>query len=499
MMPEAMKCLLRESLPAPTWERNLSEEGARRYLELRRDDGPALRALGLNPDDLGPSLVACMWDEDGDLEVGGFLVVDNLEVGTPSMGGIRLGPDIVPKVIHDLARGMTLKNAAAGLPYGGGKSGIVVSRDLARVEHDDVVRGFARLLTRYRDIYNPGPDVGTDDADMRTVATENGLDAAVSKPQEMGGVGIDEFGCAAGGVVIALETALEELPKLRRLPQFRDLQVPASGETTVLIQGFGAVGANAAMIMQGWPEGRRPRVVGISDADGCLTCNAGLPVPELFEHWRSGRGAVLPYALEHGLGKGPLDAGTYSSSADDLLRESAFALIPASPVFDYLGLDDEGKHSCTVDRMGGWRVIVEGANTYSPAPEVRFRRATMETAVYAQRGVLILQDYLVNTGGVIFAAQERLVPTPRELRIPEDRLGNADAVAEWLGGNAVAFRDLSARRAEAGEKWRREAISRNVREVVDLLASEPGLLPSAAAERLSLARLRAGQSTASVA
>ena len=99
-----------------------------------------------------------------------------------------------------------------------------------------------------------------------------------------------------------------------------------------------------------------------------------------------------------------------------------------------------------------------------------------------------------STGGVIFAAQERLVPTPRELRIPEDRLGDADAVAEWLGGNAVAFRDLSAQRAEAGEKWRREAISRNVREEVDLLASEPGLLPSAAAERLSLARCaRAGR------
>jgi len=80
----------------------------------------------------------------------------------------------------------------------------------------------------------------------------------------------------------------------------------------------------------------------------------------------------------------------------------------------------------------------------------------------------------VNTGGVIFAAQARLVPTPRELRNPEDRLGNAAAVAQWVGGNAVAFRDLSVQRAEAGEKWRREAISRNVREEVDLLASERG-------------------------
>ena len=149
--------------------------------------------------------------------------------------------------------------------------------------------------------------------------------------------------------------------------------------------------------------------------------------------------------------------------------------------------------------MGGWRLIVEGANAYSPAPEARFRRATMETAVYVQRGVLILQDYLVNTGGVIFAAQQRLVLTPRELRIPGDRLGDAEAVAEWLGGHAVALRDLSERRAEAGEKWRREAISRNVHEEIDLPAAEPGLLPSAAAERLSPARLRAGLSAASAA
>jgi hypothetical protein len=51
---------------------------------------------------------------------------------------------------------------------------------------------------RHRDIYNAEPDEGTVD-------------------------------------VIALETALEELAKLRRLPQFRDLQAPAPGETTVLL------------------------------------------------------------------------------------------------------------------------------------------------------------------------------------------------------------------------------------------------------------------------
>jgi len=61
----------------------------------------------------------------------------------------------------------------------------------------------------------------------------------------------------------------------------------------------------------------------------------------------------------------------------------------------------------TVERMGRWSVIVEGANTYSPDPDRKVCRARMERAVYRQRGVLIATDYLINSGGVIFAAQER--------------------------------------------------------------------------------------------
>ena len=43
------------------------------------------------------------------------------------MGGIRMLPDVTPPIIQNLARGMTLKNAAANLPYGGGKAGIVAA------------------------------------------------------------------------------------------------------------------------------------------------------------------------------------------------------------------------------------------------------------------------------------------------------------------------------------------------------------------------------------
>src|SRR5512146_332499 len=182
MIPKRMESFLHERLPQATWENRLVRQGTMRFMEFGPMDVDRLARLGIEVDRLGPRLVVCMWDESSPLEVGGYLVVDNLAMGRPSMGGIRMLPDLAPSVVHNLARGMTLKNAAADLPYGGGKSGIVASRDLSPAEHAEVIRRFAHLIYRYRDIYLPGPDVGTNDADMKTIAVENGIDNALSKP-----------------------------------------------------------------------------------------------------------------------------------------------------------------------------------------------------------------------------------------------------------------------------------------------------------------------------
>ena len=219
MIPQRMHAYLRERLPERTWDTRLVREGSTCYLELDATDVDRLARLGIAVDQLGPHLVVCMWDEAAPLEVGGYLVVDNLAMGRPSIGGIRMLPDITPATIHNLARGMTLKNAAANLPYGGGKSGIVAEPGLASPQHTEVIRRFARLLARYRDLYLPGPDVGTNDADMKTIAIENGLDCVVSKPVDMGGNRIDQLGAAAGGVIIALHALLQEMSRMRVLPQ----------------------------------------------------------------------------------------------------------------------------------------------------------------------------------------------------------------------------------------------------------------------------------------
>lgn len=493
MIPKQMEAFLNERLPQQTFDNRLIKDEGRCFLEFGVMDVERLGRLGIQVDNLGPRLVVAMWDEASPYQIGGYLVVDNLAMGQPSMGGIRMLPDVTPAAIYNLARGMTLKNAAADLPYGGGKSGIVADYDLSPEEHQAVVRGFAHLLYRYRDVYLPGPDVGTNDADMRTIAVESGLDNAVSKPLEMGGNRIDELGAAAGGVIIALDELLNEMPRLRLLDQFENLIVPPPEDVTVIIQGCGAVGAHAARFLCSWLPGSQ--VTGISDENGYLYSQSGLPVDTLFEMWQDcgpvSRRFFQDLLFEDSRGTPEIK---YSNSPDDLLRESAFCFIPAAPIANYLDTDPDTQPSMLVDQIGRWYVIIEGANTYSPDPDRKAARTRMERAVYRQLGILIATDYLVNSGGVIFAAQEQLIKTPSNLRFPDEMLGNESAVEAWLDDHAAELSKLAEQRRRAAESHRDEVMRRNIRELIELLISDADMLPSEAAERISIRRIAARES-----
>ena len=488
MIPKQMESFLKANIPEPTWENRLVREDCMCFLDFGPLDVDRLSRLGIEVDSLGPKVLSCMWDERSEIEVGGYLVVDNLAMGRPSMGGIRMLPDLTPSTIHNLARGMTLKNAAANLPYGGGKAGIVASPDLPPELHQEILERFARLIFRYRDIYLPGPDVGTNDADMKTIAIINGLDNALSKPVEMGGNRIDQLGAAGEGLAIALESLLTEMPRLNALPQFLNSPLPDEGDISVLIQGFGAVGANAARFI----KRRLPnsRIIGISDISGYLFNPSGLLVEDLFECWRS-KGIASKLFFQEKIinlpfGSSPTKFSTYP---EDLLRESAFCFIPAAPISNYLDTTSASSPSITTDRMGSWKLIIEGANTYSPDPERKNCRARMEREVYRQRGILIVTDYLVNSGGVIFASQEHLIKTPDKIRIPEQILGHQQAVEQWLLEHSHNFQELAETRLKAAEKARNDVIKRNMHELVDQLVSDADMLPYEAAESISIRRI----------
>ncbi len=491
MIPSKMQQLLQDALPQSVWKNRLIKDGPFRFLEFGPLDIERLSRLGIKVDRLGPRLVSCMWNEESPVEIGGFLVVDNLAMGQPSMGGTRMLPDITPDIIHNLARGMTLKNAAADLPFGGGKSGIVRPDTMSETDRHEIIKGFGQLLKRYKQIYIPGPDVGTNDADMKTFAIENGLNNVVSKPADMGGNRIDELGGAANGVVVATKALLEHLPKLRQLPQFKDMVIPEASDMDILIQGFGAVGAHVARIFHDYDPETSPIIKGISDEHGYLLNSAGLPFKELFDMWKT-FGAVTQKFFHEKImhdQNSDLDKMVFSNEANNLLTESAFCLVPASPVFNYLDVDAATQPAMTCDRMGKWRIIVEGANTYSPNPVRKAERRRMERHVYRDKGVLIATDYLVNSGGVIYAAHERIVPTPDHLLIPKEILGNCDAIETWLSKNSDDFASLAEIRRKAAVEKLETVIRRNMEELIDGLCEDADSLPCEIAERISVQRI----------
>ena len=178
-------------------------------------------------DDLGPIKIVHLYDPKCGLKA--VVAIDNVARG-PSIGGIRMAPDVSATEAFRLARAMTLKNSAANLPHGGGKSVIFGDPKMDLAKKEQVIRAFARAI---RDLveYIPGPDMGTDERCMAWIKDEIGR--AVGLPPEIGGIPLDEIGATGLGLRASVEAAMKYC-------KF-DLK-----GARVVVQGFGSVGKHAA-------------------------------------------------------------------------------------------------------------------------------------------------------------------------------------------------------------------------------------------------------------
>ncbi len=301
-------------------------------------------------DELGPAMVAFLRPCAG---AEAIVVVDNVALG-PAIGGVRMRPDITAGEVARLARAMTVKNALAGLPHGGGKAGIAAP-GLAAADHERVMRAFARAIEQLTD-YIPGPDMGTSEISMAYVRDEIGR--AVGLPGVLGGVPLDELGATGFGLAVCADVLCEA--------KMLDL-----GGARVIIQGFGAVGWHAARLL----AERGATIVAVSDSQGATWNPGGLDVAALRAHKKS---------------VGPV-AGFPGGSAvprDDIVGFDCELLVPAAQP-DVVTTDNAGKISA--------RVILEGANIPITA---------QAEAQLAERGVLCIPDVVANSGGVICAAAE---------------------------------------------------------------------------------------------
>jgi len=282
------------------------------------------------------------------------LVVDNVALG-PSIGGVRMAVDVSTAECFRLARAMTLKNSAAGLPHGGGKAVLYGDPKMPKAQKQALIRALAKTL-RNEDTYIFAPDMGTDEECMAWVRDEIGR--VVALPRELGGIPLDEIGATGLGIGHVTEVAA------------RHCGCPIAG-ARVVVQGFGAVGKHAARVL----AEKGAVLVGAADSTGAIANPAGIDVGKLSAIKASG-GRVLDY-----------------EDASKLDREAVIDIacdvwIPAARP----DVIDEGN----VDRLKT-RLIIEGANIpITPAAE----------KMLADRGVLCVPDFIANAGGVICAAME---------------------------------------------------------------------------------------------
>ena len=303
-------------------------------------------------DELGPSKIIHIYEPAVGLK--GILVVDNIAMG-PSIGGLRIAPNVSVNECFRLARAMTLKNAAAGLPHGGGKMVIYGDPKMPLQQKQQIVRAAAASL-RNQEAYIFGPDMGTNEQCMAWVRDENGR--SVGLPRELGGIPLDEIGATAWGLMHATQVALNYL----------DFELQ---DARVVIQGFGSVGKHSARFL----GEKGAKIVAVNDSRGTIYNAEGLDINALLELKQAGK-SVIDYS------------GGESLEQDAIIDIACEIWIPAAR--------PDVIHEHNVERLNT-RLIVQGANIAITE--------TAEKKLY-EKGVICVPDFISNAGGVICAAME---------------------------------------------------------------------------------------------
>ena len=168
----------------------------------------------------------------------------------PAAGGCRMWPyastsEAVTDVLR-LSRGMSYKNALAGLPFGGGKALIIGDSRTAKTP--ELFEAYGRFIDSLGGRYITAEDVGTTTSDMGHVARRTRFVSGLG-PRE-GGAGGDPAPRTALGVFLGLKAAARF--RLGR----SDLQ-----DLEVAVQGVGGVGYHLCRLLAA--AGARLRVADV--------------------------------------------------------------------------------------------------------------------------------------------------------------------------------------------------------------------------------------------
>ena len=359
-------------------------------------------------DDVGPEKTVLIYNPALGLKA--IVVVDNIAAG-PAIGGTRMEPDVTLEECVRLARAMTLKNAAAGLPHGGAKSVIVGDPAMPLQQKERLIRAFAQAIGAIES-YVPGPDMGTDEQAMAWIKDEIGR--CVGLPRQIGGIPLDEIGATGFGLAVAAEAAQEYCPV--RLHGAR-----------VVVQGFGSVGMHAARFL----SERGAILVGAADSRSATFNPNGFDIGALIAH-KSGGASV-----------GSFEGGD-SMDGNDVIGIPCDIWIPAARP-DVINRDNVNRLDC--------KLVLQGANIPATPEAEEFLHQT---------GVLSVPDFIVNSGGVICGSVEYHggIQSAAFAAIEEKIHANTHSVLRDAAEKnitpraaAVAFAESNLRKAMGWQRW----------------------------------------------
>ena len=332
--------------------------------------------------------------DDGTVEVFTGYRAQHDSVRGPYKGGLRFHPDVTRNECVGLSMWMTWKCAVMDLPFGGAKGGVAVNpKALSSGETERLTRRFAQEI---RDIIGPttdipAPDMGTDPQTMAWLMDAYSMQEGETIPGVVTGkppvIGGSEGREEAPGRSVAIVT--------REVLAYYDRDIEA---TSVALQGYGSVAANAAQLLDEWGA----TIVAVSDVNGGIYDPDGLDTHAIPPHDEAPE-AVTQHDAPEGL------------TNSELLELDVDVLIPAA-VGNVLTKANAADVSADL--------IVEGANgpTTSAAD-----------AIFADRELPVIPDILANAGGVTVSYFEWLQDINRRswsLARVNDEL-ETEMVAAW--------------------------------------------------------------------
>lgn len=365
--------------------------------------------------------------DDGTLKVfKGYRSVHNTSIG-PGKGGIRFHQNVTIDEVKALSLWMTFKCGVIGIPYGGGKGGVIVDPNtLSDNELEKLCRGYIRGIHKYigEKLDIPAPDVNTNGKIMSWMVDEYikltgdnvNLGVITGKPVEFGGsLGRNEA-TGIGIAIIASKIAKEKGIDIKK--------------AKIGLQGYGNVGSFTAKHL----EKMGAKIVAIKDIDEKALYNEdGISYDKLSEY-KAKNHKIMGFK-----------EGSIEISEEDFWKGNYDILIPAAL---------ENAISTEIAEKINAKVIVEGANgpTTSEAEKILI-----------DRGIDVIPDILANSGGVLVSYFEWVQNIGGYYWTEEEVL------SKQKDKMSLAFNNINNIKKEYNVTYRQAAFMNSVKKISDVM------------------------------